>query len=825
MAEGAGVADKAITGRQSYFLEVPGAAHASGTSVVSFNATERLGEPYRVTLVLTHAEELSRAEFLRRDAVFAIDPGDGSEPRRFSGCIVRFSRIRRTRDFHLYEFEIAPRVALLALTRASRVFQRQTGPQIIEAILRRHGLTGHQFVFKLRRTYPEHAFRLQYQMSDWDFIRLLMEQEGIYSYFLPNRFDPLFGDQLVFGDDIDHYIYQPTLAAPYREASGLSADTEAVFSLRTHATTIEQSFRTADYNPADSWERKDGEANVARGDKTTYGQSYVYGTHHLDFEQARWEARLRHEAAVARQVVYEGESNILALRPARILGLDIELPDAPDGQVVTEVVHAGARDAAYSNRYRAIPSDRPYRLPIDDRQWPRIAGTLSGRVTSPNQYKYAYLTRQGLYTVRLDLDFDDWPKGTECVPLRFAKPFAGARETGFHFPLIDGTEVAIAFRDGNPNKPYIAHAHHHQRHEDPVTGRDRWLSRNVIRTQSNNKLRMEDWEGQEGIKLSTEHGGKTQLNLGHLVTRDRKRRGEGFELRTDLRGSLRAGGGVLVSADRQQRAGGQQLDMAPALGQWQVSMALATGLNDAARLARAEVADLRAENAWLRESVNELKQAVIALSAPAGIAAATPERISLAAGNDIGVKTGRTFHVNAMRNVALAASEAISLFAHKLGLRLFAARGKVLIQAQSDAMELVAAQNMQLTSANGTLTANAKNGVVISGGGSAYIKVHGDNVEIGGAGRLILKLIEIQKSDPGSLSLPLPAFGQVSTANNEHFVLNDAVTGAPAANRAYRIELADGKIVEGITDANGHTSLLTGEVAQGMKLLRVKLDF
>ena len=34
------------------------------------------------------------------------------------------------------------------------------------------------------------------------------------------------------------------------------------------------------------------------------------------------------------------------------------------------------------------------------------------------------------------------------VPMRLAKPFAGARQTGFHFPLIDGTEVAIAFRDG-----------------------------------------------------------------------------------------------------------------------------------------------------------------------------------------------------------------------------------------------------------------------------------------------------------------------------------------------------------------------------------------
>jgi type VI secretion system secreted protein VgrG len=107
-------------------------------------------------------------------------------------------------------------------------------------------------------------------------------------------------------------------------------------------------------------------------------------------------------------------------------------------------------------------------------------------------------------------------------------------QTGFHFPLIDGTEVAIAFHDGNPNKPFISAALHASLQPDHITNQDRWMSRNVFRTQANNKLRFEDWQGQESIKLSTEYGGKTQLNLGYLVDRKKKRRGEGFELRTGL---------------------------------------------------------------------------------------------------------------------------------------------------------------------------------------------------------------------------------------------------------------------------------------------------
>ncbi|MFP3607880.1 type VI secretion system Vgr family protein, partial [Paraburkholderia sp. SIMBA_053] len=85
---------------------------------------------------------------------------------------------------------------------------------------------------------------------------------------------------------------------------------------------------------------------------------------------------------------------------------------------------------------------------------------------------------------------------------------------------------------------------HHSQARDLVTNNRRWLSRNMIRTQANNKLRMEDWAGQEGIKLSTEHSGKSQLNLGYLVNQKLEYRGEGYELRTSGYGAIRAGKGL-----------------------------------------------------------------------------------------------------------------------------------------------------------------------------------------------------------------------------------------------------------------------------------------
>ena len=263
----------AVTGRQAYFLEVPDAASAAELSVVSFEATERMGAPTEVRIQLTHPGKLAREDYLNRDATFLIDPALGT-PRRFSGFIASLSTLKTTKDFTRYEVIVRSHFARLDAVITSQIYQHQTTPQIIEAVLRRHGLKGHQFAFRLRRAYPQHLFRFQYRMNDLAFVQMLMQKAGIYCYTVETEH----GDQIVLGDDIDHYIYEPRLDVPYRENAGLEAAIESVFALETHARTVPQSFLVADYNPEQAWERFRDEANVAPQDPTTYGQPYVYAS-------------------------------------------------------------------------------------------------------------------------------------------------------------------------------------------------------------------------------------------------------------------------------------------------------------------------------------------------------------------------------------------------------------------------------------------------------------------------------------------------------------------------------------------------------------------
>ena len=799
-----------ITGHPSYFLDVTGPANAKALSVVSFEAVERIGETYRIVIELTHPEVLAREDYLGRDARFTIASGDAdlaegaagtATSRTFSGCITGFSQIKTTRDFSAYRLVVEAHIARLNLTRSNRIYQQQSAPQIIEAILRRHGFKGHQFAFTLRRTYPTHAFRFQYQLADWPYIHLLMQQEGIYSYIVPGEF----GDVVTFADDIDHYLYQPELTVPYREVAGLQSGEASVFALQTHAYTVPASFAVADYNPEQAYERLRAEANVASKDVTTYGQPYIYGTHHLDAAGATWEAQLRHEAAIAWQVQYMGESSVLALCPARILRMDTALPDAPNGQLIVEVIHQGARDASYRNHYTAIPSDRRFRLKLDETHWPTIAGTLSARITSPGQYTYAYLTAQGYYTVRFDCDFDEWNPGGESVPLRLAKPFAGSRQTGFHFPVLDGTEAVIAFRDGDPNKPYIAQFHHHSQAVDLVTNQDRWLSRNVLRTQRNNKLRMEDWQGQEHIKLSTEHSGKSQLGLGHLVDSKKQLRGEGFELRTSGHGAIRGGKGLFISADDQPGASGKQLDMDAAQSLLQQGLQQMQALSEAARSAQALVAEVDQQKALL-EGLLQLKQEGLLISAPKGAGIVSGTHLQLSANANLIATAGGNADIGVMKKFTVAAGEAISLLAQKLGMKLFAAKGKLEIQAQSDAMLLTSQKDLSATSVDGTVHITGKQSVVISSGG-AYIKLEGGNIELGCPGDMRFKVASLKKTGPASLNMSMPGQPATSPLPTKplmlHLFASPISKGSVPAGMPYKL-FADGALLkQGVLDATG----------------------
>jgi type VI secretion system secreted protein VgrG len=107
-----------------------------------------------------------------------------------------------------------------------------------------------------------------------------------------------------------------------------------------------------------------------------------------------------------------------------------------------------------------------------------------------------------------------------------------------------------------------------------------------------------------------------------------------------------------------------------------------------------------------------------------------------------------------MKRFTVAAGEAISLFAQKLGMKLFAAKGKVEIHAQTDEMSLAALKDVTITSTDGKLILSAAKEVWIGAGGS-YIKINANRIENGTPGDILEKCASWNK--PGAASETGPA--------------------------------------------------------------------
>ncbi|MCK0746820.1 DUF2345 domain-containing protein, partial [Chromohalobacter nigrandesensis] len=79
----------------------------------------------------------------------------------------------------------------------------------------------------------------------------------------------------------------------------------------------------------------------------------------------------------------------------------------------------------------------------------------------------------------------------------------------------------------------------------------------------------------------------------------------------------------------------------------------------------------------------------------------------------------------------------LSLFVYRAGIKLFAARGKVDLQAQSDNLEATARQNLNVTSSDDTIDLSAAKEILLVSGG-AYVRIKDGHVELHAPGKVTI---------------------------------------------------------------------------------------
>ena len=803
--------------------------------VLAFEGEESLSQPFKYRVEFTCVEQdISAQQMLGGFGTFSLYAAPPKRPRMsldlvtqlpevplrtLYGRITSFKRLSGSNDEACYEITLQPRLALLDKGRQFRIYQHQSVPEIVESILRsRHDFLGQDFFFKLAREYPKRLQVMQYGESDLAFISRLLAEVGIWYHFSSQ--ERLKIDVVEFRDDQRHYQFDVQL--PLRAQSGFNSnEQDSVWQLQTSHAVVEKTinFRAYHHRDANAW--LNGEVDQTRGDKTTYGEAYHYAEPYtvlgdsiaqdedLQSESGYFYARLRHERYLNGQTQLSGVSSSATLALGQVLSITGGAPQAfKPGAVLTKLITRAARDRSLEAEFEAIPYSETvcFRPPLLAK--PQIAGTIPARVTNPQPNDpYAEIDLEGRYRVNFLFDRDEWKPGQESMWLRLARPYSGDTH-GLHLPLIAGTEVAVAFEQGDPDRPYIAHALHDNRRPDHVTLGKRDYTRNVLRTPSNNKLRMEDLRGQEHIKLSTEHSGKSQLNLGHLVDAQKQKRGEGFELRTDGHGAVRAGSGIFISADGQPKADGQQLDVSAAMGRLKQAGEQLKSLSSDAQASQTDPADVNAQLSLMREQLDELKASVLLLSAPQGIALTSGKHLQLAAQDNLMVNAGGQADISVIKRLFMGVGGGLSLFVRKLGIKLIANQGPVSVKAQNDTLELMARHGLHITSTEDEIHITAKKKITLNGGGS-YITLDPCCIESGTAGDYLIKSAHFEYLKGGAaqqLGLPvLPLAVNPPLKFDEQFQVFQDDGESVRAGARYKITSANGQVWKGVTDSQGFT--------------------
>ncbi len=753
-----------------YQLDIPSCT--ASLDVEEFSGAEKLSELYYYTITFTSAEKnIDAAQLLSKPAMLTMGGGalqQLADCKRVHGVVTAFRRISSSEDQSKYQITLEPFLSLLDKQfRSHRFFVNKSVPEVVEQVLQEHHLHDWEYEFNLKQHYPRREQINQYQESDLAFIQRLLAEVGIFYFFTLQ--EEAQSEVVHFADAQRALMFDKTL--PVNSPSGMSdSGTESIWGLNITHNVVEANVTTRDYNPRDAQSvLQSATADMTRGngEGITYGEVYHYKLRHRErgdkidpqTETANFYARLDHERFLAHQTLITASSTAAWLAPAQVLTVTDSLPStlpAPiqDPLLITGTGFTASRREALRVSLLAVPYSETlcWRPPLLPR--PKVTGTMTARVTSAKANDiYAWQDASGLYRVKFDPDRDEKGQGQESMPVRLAKPYGGD-VYGFHFPLIQGTEVAIAFHEGDPDRPYIAHALHDSRHVDPVTEKN--STRNVIRTPTNNKLRMEDKRGEEHIKLSTEYGGKTQLNLGHNVDASRKLRGEGFELRTDSWGGIRAGKGIFITADSQPEAQGKVLDMAAVHSLLTQAVSQMESLSQAASAAKAQLLQYEQQQALMEEKLLALKQAVLLMSAPEGIALASGSHLQAVASENIYMTAGQNVELGAKKNITLAASEKISIFTETEGIEAIVAKGDLISQAQSGNIEVIAKQNISLTSTTEGMTFTAAKTLTFTCAGGAYIRLSGGNIELGCPGDIMMKQSKLLYSGPASMQSNIP---------------------------------------------------------------------
>lgn len=423
-----------------------------------------------------------------------------------------------------YRVVMVPRLNRLKYNARLAFFVKKSVPDILREVLTRNHLTeGQDFAIRLSGTYPQRDLTVQYKETDFDFLHRLSEHWGI-SYFFEQKADAS-QECVVFSDDSSNWQVGLIPDIDFDN----TGERVGIHNLRAKSHIVPSAIEIRDYDYADGAKGWCLTKPVPGG---TGGTQVEYTPYVATSDQGHQLLQVRVEEAQAHGLVYSGDASVPALTAGSMIRLKNH-PQWSDKQFLIIAGRLTARFTAYAYiddtatptytiAFDAIPAERNYR-PRQRTPKPRVDGVLPAVVVAEAENSaFAQIDNRGQYQVRLLLgDIQDQPDAYPVV--RMGQPHIGPGY-GHHFPLRPGTEVALAFVDGDIDRPFIMAAMPNVTTPSVIV--DGNHMENVLRTGSGHEILVNDAHGTGFMRLTSPSPG-SYLQMGKAVGQEKGGSGSG----------------------------------------------------------------------------------------------------------------------------------------------------------------------------------------------------------------------------------------------------------------------------------------------------------
>lgn len=413
-----------------------------------------------------------------------------------------------------YKARLYPKLWLLKFDRSCRIFQNKTVMEIVSDILNENDISDVQNkVVNAGQAVREYC--VQYNESNFDFISRLLEEEGIYYYFIHTEK----AHTLVLADEPQAHHPCPHVQDAILETKRSDAHFFNAIQnceLVQRVVPKEQAYREYDFElPSNNLavkaagKGKGGRIYEYPGKYDNTGDGMGLATRHIEGKE------------VPKDMLY-GQSTVPFFEPGGYFNLHGHpKSEANRRYVLLQIDHYAKQvfdeksDTLYHNNFSAFNySSVPYR-PQRKTLKPKIPGTQTAKVTGKDGEEI-WTDQYGRVKVKFHWDESDLTDERTSCWVRVAQGWAG-NDWGMLFTPRIGQEVVVSFLEGDPDRPLITGSVYNGEKRAPYLPDNPTVS--TIKTRSSkdstgyNEIRFQDLTDQEQLYMHAQRNLDIEVEL------------------------------------------------------------------------------------------------------------------------------------------------------------------------------------------------------------------------------------------------------------------------------------------------------------------------